>query len=306
MKKYILFLMGFFIGIFPLKAVEKVQNDTTIRFNRKVIHLEDSIGQVKVNVFDTDSVPYKPVYEGIFSDGKSYEKWTVMEAVGLQLPFLSNPKGRHHRNYSMEPHWAGIGWGFANIADQNLKMNNIHGISLKSESSNEFFVNLIEKILPVYRNTFGLTTGIGFDWHNYFMDMNTHLVEVDGITNVYAAPSGVNYEYSRLRTFHITVPLMLEWQPTFGRNHKFYMSAGVIGGVNTFASFKVNYKDADGNSITKVEGKGLNVAPLSLDFSGQIGYGAWSVFAKYSPFSIFQSGKGPEVRAVSMGAVLNF
>jgi len=306
MKKCILFLMGYFLGVLPLMAVDKAPNDTTIRFNRKVIHLEDSIGQVKVKVFDTDSVPYKPVYEGIFSDGKSYEKWTVMEAMGLQLPFLSNPKGRHHHDYSMETHWAGIGWGFANIADQNLKMNNIQGITLKSESSNEFFVNLIEKILPVYRNTFGLTTGIGFDWHNYFLDMNTHLVEVGGITNVYDAPAGVKYEYSRLRTFHITVPLMLEWQPTFGRNHKFFMSAGVIGGVNTFASYKVKYKDADGNSITKVEGKGLNVAPLSLDFSGQIGYGAWSVFAKYSPFSIFQSGKGPEVRAVSLGAVLNF
>jgi len=306
MKKCILFLMGYFLGVLPLIAVDKAPNDTTIRFNRKVIHLEDSIGQVKVKVFDTDSVPYKPVYEGIFSDGKSYEKWTVMEAMGLQLPFLSNPKGRHHHDYSMEPHWAGIGWGFANIADQNLKMNNIQGITLKSESSNEFFINLIEKILPVYRNTFGLTTGIGFDWHNYFLDMNTHLVEVGCITNVYDAPVGVNYEYSRLRTFHITVPLMLEWQPTFGRNHKFFMSAGVIGGVNTFASYKVKYKDADGNSITKVEGKGLNVAPLSLDFSGQIGYGDWSVFAKYSPFSIFQSGKGPEVRAVSLGAVLNF
>lgn len=99
---------------------------------------------------------------------------------------------------------------------------------------------------------------------------------------------------------------MLEWQPALGRNHKFFMSAGVIGGVNTFASYKVKYKDANGNSITNVEGKGLNVAPLSLDFSGQIGYGAWSVFAKYSPFSIFQSGKGSDVRAVSLGAVLNF
>jgi hypothetical protein len=306
MKKYIPFLMGLFIGIFPLKAVEIVKNDTTIRFNRKVIHLEDSIGQMKVKVFDTDSLPYKPVYEGIFSDGKSYEKWTVMEAIGIQLPFMKSPKGKHHRNYSMEPHWAGIGWGFANISDQHLNLNNIQGVSLKSESTNEFFINLIEKILPIYRNNLGLTTGIGFDWHNYFLDMNTHFVEVNGITNVYAAPDGVNYEYSRLRTFHITVPLLLEWQPTFGGNHKFFMSAGVIGGVNTFASFKVKYKDANGNSITNVEGEGLNVAPLTLDFSGQIGYGAWSVFAKYSPFSIFQSGKGPDIRAVSLGAVLNF
>jgi len=306
MKKYIPFLLGLFIGISPLRAVEKVQNDTTVRFNRKMIHLEDSIGQMKVKVYDTDSVPYKPIYEGVFSDGRSYEKWTVMEAIGIQLPFINNSKGKHHDNYFMEPHWAGIGWGFANFSDKNMNVNSIQGISLKSESTNEFFVNLIEKILPIYRNNLGLTTGVGFDWHNYFLDMNTHLVEVDDVTNIYSAPVGINYEYSRLRTFHITVPLMLEWQPTFGKNHKFFMSAGVIGGVNTFASYKVKYKDLNGHTITNVEGKGLNVAPLSLDFSGQIGYGGWSVYAKYSPFSIFQSGKGPDVRAASLGAVLNF
>src|ERR1035437_1340560 len=143
MKKFIPFLLGFFIGIFPLKAIEKAQNDTTIRFNKKVIQLEDSIGQMKVKVFDTDSVPYKPIYEGIFSDGKSYEKWTVMEAIGIQIPFLNNPKSKkHHGVYCMEPHWAGIGWGFANVADKNLNLNNIQGLSLKSESTNEFFINL--------------------------------------------------------------------------------------------------------------------------------------------------------------------
>jgi len=304
MKSYILFLLGFIIGILPLKAVEQAQNDTTIRFNKKIIHLEDSIGQVKVKVFDNDSLPYKPIYEGIFSEGKSYEKWTVMEEIGIQLPFMN--KTHRHKKYNMEPHWAGIGWGFANISDQNYKLNDINGVSLKSESSNEFFFNLIEKILPIYRNYLGLTSGLGFDWHNYFLDMNTHLFEVNGVTGVYAAPAGVEYEYSRLRTFHITVPLLLEWQPTFGKNHKFFISAGVIAGINTFSSYRVEYKDANGNTISDVESKGLNTAPLSLDFLGQIGYGKLNVYAKYSPFGIFQSQKGPDLRAVSLGAMLNF
>lgn len=302
MKKYIPFLLGLFVGILPIQAIEKVQNDTTIRFNKKVIHLEDSIGQVKVKVFDNDSTGYKPVYEGIFTDGKSYEKYTVIEEIGLQLPFLN--KSHSHKKYSMEPHWAGIGWGFANFSDQN-KINNVAGISIKSESSNEFFFNLIEKILPIYRNNLGLTTGVGFDWHNYFLDMNTRLLEVNGVTGVYDAPAGVNYKYSKLRTFHITVPLMLEWQPTFGKNHDFFISAGAIGGVNTFTSYKVKYQDAAGNTINEGE-RGLNVAPLSLDFCAQIGYGSFNVYAKYSPFGIFQSEKGPDVRAVSLGLMLNF
>ena len=306
MKKYIPFMIGFFVGILPLKAVGQTLKDSTFRFNNKVIHLQDSVGQVKIKVYDNDSLPYKPVYEGIFSDGKSYEKWTVMEELGIQLPFLTTKNRKNHHNYSMKPHWAGIGWGFANISDQNYKINNINGLSLKSESSNEFFINLIEKILPVYRNNLGLTTGLGFDWHNYYLDRNQHLLEVNDMTNVYEAPNGISYSYSRLRTFHITVPLLLEWQPTLGRNHDFFVSAGVIGGVNTFASFKVKYIDAAGNTVTAVESNGLNTAPLSLDFLGQIGFGTFNVYAKYSPFSIFQSEKGPNVRAVSLGFVLNF
>ncbi len=306
MKKYIPFLLGFFIGVLPMQAAEVFQNDTTIYFNKKVIQLEDSIGQIKVKVYDNDATPFKPIYEGIFSDGKSYEKWTVMEAIGIQLPFLNKPKEKHRHKYSMDAHWAGIGWGFANISDQNYKLNNINGVSLKSESSNEFFINPIQKIMPLFRNNLGLTSGIGFDWHNYFLDMNTHMVDANGITSLVNAPAGISYEYSRLRTFHITVPLLLEWQPTFGKNHKFYMAAGVIGGVNTFASYRVKYKDANGNMLENVEGKGLNVAPLSLDYLGEIGYGSWTIYTKYSPFGIFQSTKGPDVRAVSLGAKLNF
>ena len=84
------------------------------------------------------------------------------------------------------------------------------------------------------------------------------------------------------------------------------MAAGVVGCVNTFASYRVKYKDTNGNAINLVESKGLNIAPLSLDYMAQIGYGSWGIYAKYSPFSIFQSQKGPNVRAVSLGAMLHF
>ncbi|HLP05022.1 MAG TPA: hypothetical protein VK152_06310 [Paludibacter sp.] len=306
MKKIIPFLIGFLFGLMQFAAAETAKNDTTLRYENKTIHLEDSVGQIKVTVFDNDSTPYKKVYEGVFSDRKSYEKWTVMEEVGIQLPFLNKRSACKKKDYKMEAHWAGIGWGFANISDANYKLNDIDGVSLKSESSSEFYFNLFEKIIPVYKNNLGFTTGLGFDWHNYFLDNNTHLLEENNLTDVYAAPAGVVYEYSRLRTFQLTVPLTLEWQPTFGRNHETFVAAGVVGGVNTFASYKVSYKDPNGRNIKYVESKGLNVAPLTLDFIGQIGYDEWSIYAKYSPFGLFQSGKGPEVRAVSLGATFNF
>lgn len=306
MKKIISYLTGLLFGIMPLAASVSALNDTTVLFNNKIIHLKDSVGELKVNVYDNDSSSYKKVYEGIFSEGKSYEKWTVVEELGIQLPFLNKLTDKKKKEYKMEAHWAGIGWGFTNISDANYSINNIDGLSLKSESSNEFYINLTEKILPIFRNNIGLTSGLGFDWHNYFLDFDTHLLEVDNITGIYDAPSGLKYEYSRLRTFQITIPLMLEWQPVFGKNHNFFLTAGVVGGVNTFSSFKVKYEDANGNTHKFVESKGLNVAPVTFSYIGQIGYDDWSIYAKYSPFGLFQSGKGPEVRSVSLGATLNF
>jgi hypothetical protein len=282
------------------------QSDTIVRYNQKTIQISDSVGQVKVMVFGNDSTPYNKIYEGIFTDGKSSEKWTVMEDLGIDWPIIKNLTHKKKVDRKMEAHWAGIGWGFANISDLNYVLNNIDGVSLKSELSNEFYINLIEKILPIYRNNLGITSGLGMSWHNYFLDNNKHLLEVNDITGVYDAPVGVNYESSRLRVFQINVPLFLEWQPTFGKNHKLFVTAGIVGGINTSATYRVKYLDSNSHKVNMVESKGLNIAPLSLDYMAQIGYGAWSVYAKYSPFSMFQSEKGPDVRAVSLGATLNF
>lgn len=304
MKKLIFLVITLVWIGFAAQALEIAQNDTTIYFNDKIIQLEDSTGQMKVKIFDPQGEQYNPVYEGVFTDGKSYEKWTVIEEIGIQLPFMNKSKSK--KKYTMEPHWAGIGWGFANISNSSLQFNNIDGVSLKSESSNEFFFNLIEKILPVYRNNLGLTTGLGFNWRNYFFDANQHFSEIDGVTIVENAAAGIDYKYSRLRTFYLTVPLLLEWQPTFGKNHQFFIAAGAVGGVNTSAKHKIKYKDANNTTVKKITGKGLNAAPVSLDFLGQIGYGPWNVYVKYAPFSIFQSQKGPNIRSVSVGAMLNF
>lgn len=306
MKKIILLMMALFVAFSISEAAELNQNDTTFHFNKKIIHVQDSIGQVKVKVFEAtnkDSIPYKVVYEGQFAEEKTFEKWTVVEEIGLQIPFLGKSNERHQGK--MEPHWAGIGWGFANISNASFKINNIDGVSLKSGSSSEFFVNLIEKILPIYKNKLGITTGLGFNWRTYSLDYNTHLVNNNGLTAVYDAPIGVKYEHSKLKTAHITLPVLLEWQPS-GLDDDFFVSVGIICGVKTYSVSKIKFKNESGDMIKRVEDKGLNVSPLSLDYYAQIGYGSFNVFAKYSPFSIFESGKGPDVRAVSLGLLLNF
>lgn len=303
MKKFIPIAVAVLVGIMTMHA--QVPKDTTvIRFNDKRIYVRDSVGEIKVRVFDEFGGEYKTVYEGIFTDNKSYERWTVMEEIGLQLPFL--PKSEKKKKFKMEPHYAGVGWGFSNFADQQLNFNHIDGVVLASESSKEFFFNIIEKIIPIYRNNLGITTGLGFNWRNYYLKNNEHFADVNGVTVIQPAADGVNYLYSRLRTHFITIPLLLEWQPTFGQNRKFFVAGGVVGGINTMASHKVKYHDNNGRTVRTVQGKGYNTAPVSVDFMGTVGYGSWSAYAKYAPFSLFQSNMGPEVRPVSVGLMMHF
>jgi hypothetical protein len=284
--------------------------DTTVNFNKKVIRIEDYNDQIKVKVYDkgSNSEPYKQLYEGIFSDGKSYEKWTVMEEVGLQLPFLNKKReSKAWKRNHMEPHYAGFRIGYANITNPaHNDLTSIDGMSVKPDQTTEWFINLIEHILPIYHNTLGITTGLGMNWQTFRLDDNTHFMDVNGLTAIFAAPAGVQYEYSRLKVVHLTLPVLLEWQPTFGSNHKSFFSAGVEAGVKTFASSKVKYKDTAGRTIKEVEYKGLNTNPISLSIMAQAGYDNVSIFAKYGLVNVFQTNRGPEVRAVSLGLMLHF
>ena len=306
MKKIILTSVLALLAAGLVKA-EVLPADTTFQYNQKYIKVEEDSDQIKVKVFErselNDTVPYKQLYEGIFSDDKSYEKWTVQESFGINIPFLSKKK---RDSMKMDSHWNGIGLGFANIANKSLNMTDVNGVSVNAGSSFEWFLNLINWTLPLYRNNLGITSGAGMSWLNLRLDKNTHFVNVDGVTGAYPAPDDIHYTLSRLMVVHINVPLLLEWQPTINGNHKAFLSAGVVGGVKTFSSYKVKYRNDAGKKVTVVEDRGLNTTPLSLDYMVQAGYDDLGFYAKYSPFSIFQSNKGPDVRAVSLGIILYF
>lgn len=291
-------LVAFLTSTIQAQAVK----DTTILFNQKRILIQDSLSHTRVTVLAKDSVGYKQVYEGIYTDEQSIESVNVLSEIGLNFPFVKKKvKGE------MEAHWAGFSYGRLTMTDNQMNIGQTAGIPLDKGKSNEVMFNIADGIVPIIGRTFGLTSGFGFNWRSYHLDNNTHLVENgDGVTQVIAADADVNYTYSRLRTLHLTVPVLLEWQPIFGKNKKFFLSAGAVGGWNVMTAYRVKYKNADGDKISKVESRGLNTNPLSLDLMTQIGYGSISLYAKYSPFGIFQKDKGPSINAASIGVQLDF
>lgn len=118
------------------------------------------------------------------------------------------------------------------------------------------------------------------------------------------SPVGINYSYSRLRTFEFTVPLYLELHPL--GNNKFYLMGGMLFGVNTFTSYKVKYVNDSGKKVKDVLGRDYNVNPFSLSWLVQMGWDDISVYGKYTQTPLFKEGKGPEVQTLSVGLSLTF
>ncbi len=278
--------------------VEVDSSKTTFyTLKNKVVVWEDD-KEVKVQVFSkNDTAAMKTIYEGIFTDGKEYERYTVNHTVDWGLSLLG--KKKKHKRYRVNPHWQGLGWGFTTVTD-GKNFNDINGITLKTERSNEFFINIDEIAFPLYKNHFMIYTGFGVSWKNFHFDNNTHLVEENDITTLQPAPAGIVYKKSRLRVFSVNAPLAFEFQQRLGHRHSLYISAGIVAGVNLFRSQKVKYENAEGKTIKKYN-KGFNVSRFSFEFMGQIGLDNVGIFVKYSPMSLFEQGKGADVQIASMG-----
>jgi hypothetical protein len=308
MNKQLLLTLALIFAFTYAVAAETAGQDTTIVYKGKLVKICDNADQIKVKVLDAkhsnDTTAYKQLYEGIFSDGKSYETWSVMESIGIQLPtFGKNKSKRNHHSYSsMDPHYAGFGIGFANLIDSKDKRST--AIPLKADETTEWFINFIEHSYPIYRNRLALVTGFGINWRTYNILGNKHLVDHDGNTTLDDAPMGLSYSISRLKVTHLTMPLLIEWQPGWIRNS--FISAGVEAGIKTYSSYRVKYVNASGDDVDKIESHGLNTNPLSLDVMAKVGIDNISIFAKYGLIGVFTADTKYDVRPVSIGIMLNF
>ena len=316
MKKRIILPLFAFLLATTIYAAENSMNDTTFQYQKKTIKLIDEKGKLNVKVYesvtDSGSAEYKQVYEGVFSDEQSFEKYTVLEDLGFQLPGITNRNKEHDHDFdvaskkSMEAHWAGFAVGYSNVINSNNKLATFNGTKVLAEKSLEWTFNTNEYIIPLYKNVFGLTSGFGFCWRNYGLQDNMHLEETDGIIVTYPADAGIEYKSSRLRMLHLTIPIFLEWQPNFGSNHELFITAGVVGGLKTFANYKVKFEDENERTVKRETAEGLNIPPLTLDYMVQAGYKDFSFYAKYSPLDLFRKGEGPQMQSVSLGFMLNF
>lgn len=208
---------------------------------------------------------------------------------------INIPKPGWHK-HRFNPHWAGFGIGFTDFSNGG----DSDDIPLRSSKSLEYNLNVFERAFPISRHyRWAVVTGAGMRWTRYRIKGDRHFEEIDDYTYLVEAPENRNYKKSKLGITSITIPLLLEWQNPKGN---LFFSGGAVGAIKTWSSSKIEYTEDESRKKhkEKVDG-GMTLRPVTMDLLLQAGTKHWGVYMKYSPVSLFEHKKGPELYPASIG-----
>jgi len=169
-------------------------------------------------------------------------------------------------------------------------------------------LNLLEYDINLIGKRFGVGTGLGLEFNDYRFD---NLLPVDKgpdgviVDSTYAGGE-YNVEKAKLTTTYITVPLLFEYQVNVGEdNNKFFLGAGIIGGLKIGSHTKVVY-DRNGDEKKNKNRSDFYLSPFRYGYTVRAGYGFLKVFANYYDTPLFESGKGPQIHPFTVGFMLSF
>jgi hypothetical protein len=192
--------------------------------------------------------------------------------------------GRHH----FRGHWSGLEFGFNNWATSSNSLvlpADISYMKLHSSKSNNFNINLPQLSIGFTRH-FGIVTGLGLNWNNYRFDGNFNIQEKNGIIDS-LSPLGT-LKKSKLATFYLTLPLLLEAQLPVD-NHHINIAGGLIGAIKLGSHSKMVFQGGD-----DVKSYGdFNLNMLRYGATARIGYRNLQIYGTYYMTPLFEKGTGP-------------
>ncbi|MCF8379865.1 MAG: PorT family protein [Bacteroidales bacterium] len=195
------------------------------------------------------------------------------------------------KNTKFKPHWAGFEIGLNSYVNEDFSMNIEPGyMDLNTGKSWNYNINFLEQDIKLIGEKLGLVTGLGFEISNYHFDEGNVITEVNGVIERLDPPTQA--DKARLQTVFLNAPLLLEFQVPAGKKEKFFISAGVIGGVKLSSKTKLVYYENGEKNKEKAKDD-FNINPLRYGFTGRIGYKALKLYANFYPQPLFKEGGGP-------------
>jgi hypothetical protein len=239
-----------------------------------------------------------------------------------RCPFMCR-KGKYNG------HWAGVDLGWNGYVNSDFNMtfpSNLKYLDLNSSRSLTVNLNPVEVNLNIAKNHFGLTSGLGFTFNNYYFSNSTLLVHDSAALVAYRLVdqngNKADMKVNKLTELWLTVPVLFEFQTNSGiKWNSFHVTLGAVGGVRLCAYTKQQFysryttyymQDDNGKNIGSVyvdnrftrTHSQYHLNPFKLDATVRIGWSFLNFFANYTVTQMFQKDQGPELYPWAIGITL--
>ena len=260
-------------------AAEVAENDTlTILKPRKVrIITGDSIQKIKVYGREGED---KYTYESkILLVDSNYVSEESINKDTWTFDFIKSKS--HGTGYPLKQRNLSSRLGFGLCYGANADYKGPQSVG----SSWEIMWTIAEIEKYGYGKHNGFSIGFGVNWRNFRIDGRSKFVKLDdGTITEEGLPAGYDNDFSRIKVFSLTIPVMWKYrtkQVTFG--------LGPVFNINTYASIKNRFWDADGEKHKQMFKK-IHQRPITVDIMAEVSFHNWfSIYGKFSPMTILNS-----------------
>ena len=206
----------------------------------------------------------------------------------------------HHHYYkpsNVSTNWWIIDFGFSNYADQTDYSSSEaqsfapgsakESLKIKTWKSRNMNIWLFMQRLNLVQHIVNLKYGFGLELNNYFYDdMRVHLIKnpTDPATIIFDS-AFENLDKNKLAADYLTVPLMLNFNFTPGRERGFGVSFGVSAGLLYSSRQKVK----NGGDVSKTHDD-FNLRTWKISYIGEILLGPVKLYGSYATQSMWEKG----------------
>lgn len=199
-------------------------------------------------------------------------------------------------------HFSGIDLGvngfFSEDGEFDLE-NDAEFMNLNYAKSWSIAFNFFEVYIPIAKEKFGVSTGLGIEFNNYFFDKEITLAST-GDTTIGIVDPTKNIDKNRLKATVLNWPVFLETNIGKDAKHSFHLAVGGMVsyrlGSKTKQEFEQNGEDFKVKNRTD-----FNMNPFRVNAVARIGYGSFTLFASYGLTPLFDDNKAPEIYPFTVG-----
>ncbi len=163
-------------------------------------------------------------------------------------------------------------------------------------------LNFFEEYIPIFKEKFGISTGLGFEFTKYSLSRDVSLF-TNSDTTFGFTDSTKSIQKNIFKTEMINWPIMLETNLGKDAKHSFHLAAGGMLSYRLGAKTKQLYSQ-DGKDFKSKDRADFNTNPFMFSLVARVGYGNFTIFANYSLTPLFEDNHGPEIYPFSIGISL--